>query len=90
MHVVSVNGRTIHHNALHGTNFPILACVTVANDAHEKPTHNEYGHEIKLFHLGEEIGRFVYDDGNRLPCGARCWCELEDSVRVEVIKHGEN
>ena len=87
MHIVHVNGRTIHRNAISGTNFPIIACMNAVSPR-TIPSSNAYGHEVELHVGGEIVGRFVYDDKNQLPCGARVWCELYDQVEVKVINNG--
>jgi hypothetical protein len=89
MHIIHVNGRTIHRNAISGTDFPIIACMT-SDEPRAMPTGNVYGHTVDLHVGGELVGRFVYDADNPLPCGARVWCELYDSVEVKVTNNGPN
>ena len=72
---IHVNQHKIKSNKKHGRNEPVLTCKTSKS--------NDYGHEVIIYDKeGKEAARVIYRPEKPLSCGARCWIETKNEVKV--------
>lgn len=45
---------------------------------------NDYANRIGLVVDGRLVAAFVYSPDKPLSCGAKVWCEVDDTVKLEV------
>ena len=73
--IVHVNQHIIKANRKNGTSDPCLTVKTYKD--------NHYTNEAIIYDKdGEEVARIVYRPHNPLSCGAHCWIETQEQVKV--------
>ena len=79
--IIHVNQHVIRKNIKYKTSEPCLTVKTYKD--------NRYAHEAVILDLeGKEVAKIVYRPHEPLSCGARCWIETQNTVKV--VMEGEN
>lgn len=80
--IIHINQHRIKANCRNGTNDPVITVKSYNS--------NDYGHEVVIYDKeGNEIARVVYRKDNPLSCGAHCWIETRNPIKV-ITNDGRN
>jgi hypothetical protein len=78
--IIHVNQHVIKANRKNGTSDP---CLTV-----KSYKSNDYASEVTIYDDdGNEVAKIVYRPHKPLSCGAHCWIETRNEVKLDM--HGE-
>jgi hypothetical protein len=73
--IIHVNQHKIRSNVKTSSNEPVLTVKTYKDN---RPAHEA----VILARDGSEVARVIYRPDRPLSCGARCWIETHNQVRV--------
>lgn len=76
--IIHINQHNIKSNSKKGTSLPVITCKTYKS--------NLYANKVEILDSeGFVVARVVYSPDKPLSCGAKCWIETENRVKLDHI-----